>query len=1092
MDSSFFVQSIYLDKAYEYSLFSADNSNQLESNQYSISTDLICEGPIEGLVDPDGNLLKYIEAGQSAAATLGKGIYYNDVPIVDNKTSKYNFVNANYSITYGTANQYAKYYPSTVHGYGSIIYPCDVNSVPTQIRTTQNGFFCFYLDDVGNLYRDDSSSENPMFDYFSNANLEDVLTNLDDAKQVCNPIVHRIKNLYCDHLTINIGVQGLYDYKSATNATLVYEFLTEDSSERYFCIHNIYGYSNNANGSYTIQIPFKLKLNTKNKNNYYVKAYLLNAKIPSSSGQINRRIALDSISEAIIGNGYFSYPYSATSTSTVSSKHFPNDPARSFDLKLLKIKVPSNYDPETKEYTGNWDGTFSPYLKWTDNPAWIFYDVCTNSRYGVGNGLMTEQDINKWELYRISKFCDGLVRVKTPHKYPEDDFYLDGRWPESIFIDKNGRTLEEFKTQYPPIIGEPTYSRRNGGAINSIIYLFNMTDPEEIEENYKKIIWNVEEGYFSEDDAGNRDFISVGDEGSGSVFKLHLIKDLGPRTFLENEPSKSFYQKILAAVGIPFDMNSDAENYIELTNNNNFSFVKGYILKLLASSVNKDDFFFSDYIEQPILGEDYVDNYKIIYGKCLPRVKNYRDPLEPRFVANIFIDDEVECLKVLNDIASVFRGIMYYKNNYLTSTIDVDKPVAYLFNNTNVKNGAFVYSSGSIDGNYSVAKVLYKDQFQGFADEIEIVEDSDLIREYGIVSKEILGFGITTKDQARRIGTWLLMTNRFENQTVTFSTDLQGLILKPSDVIRIEDQNKNDLFLQGRIISVDYENASIVIDRKLDLSLTGKKIYFLYSNYYQPLNEIINSSELDKLDRNDVFDLRIERIENNTNTIYFSRSYNIEKLNRIFDSSIFIVENEAVKEEDNLYKIVTIAEVDVNEYSIFCIKHKKNKFLSIDRGELLDFKSPENNTISFAVKENLIPLDLSELGDYLEATPVDIFNLKNYIFDYLFTEEENSYNFFQGQNNTFLAIDFLSIKAGIIDKSSSSDYFSKILSTLNQGGGFICRIIYMGKSIRFKVPNNEIAVKTVFMGNYDLDSGYSLASFIDIYLYNKDNQIIEV
>ena len=121
---------------------------------------------------------------------------------------------------------------------------------------------------------------------------------------------------------------------------------------------------------------------------------------------------------------------------------------------------------------------------------------------------------------------------------------------------------------------------------------------------------------------------------------------------------------------------------------------------------------------------------------------------------------------------------------------------SYIFNNSNVKDGHFSYSSGSVDGSYSVAKVVYRDKYSNYDQQVEIVEDSYLINIYGISTKEILGFGITSRDQARRIGEWLLATNRFENQTVTFTTDLQGLMLKPSDVIQIEDQYKNNFVLQ--------------------------------------------------------------------------------------------------------------------------------------------------------------------------------------------------------------------------------------------------------------------------------------------------------
>lgn len=73
--------------------------------------------------------------------------------------------------------------------------------------------------------------------------------------------------------------------------------------------------------------------------------------------------------------------------------------------KLLKIKVPSNYDPETHIYDGLWDGTFK--LAWTDNPAWCLYDLIVNDRYGVNAYYPVTPD--KWDFYEAGRYCDEMV-----------------------------------------------------------------------------------------------------------------------------------------------------------------------------------------------------------------------------------------------------------------------------------------------------------------------------------------------------------------------------------------------------------------------------------------------------------------------------------------------------------------------------------------------------------------------------------------------------------------------------------------------------------------------------------------------------------
>ena len=65
-----------------------------------------------------------------------------------------------------------------------------------------------------------------------------------------------------------------------------------------------------------------------------------------------------------------------------------------------------NYDPLTRVYTGAWDGTFK--IAWTDNPAWIFREMALHKRWGLGNYISSGQ-LNKWYLYKIAQYCDGMV-----------------------------------------------------------------------------------------------------------------------------------------------------------------------------------------------------------------------------------------------------------------------------------------------------------------------------------------------------------------------------------------------------------------------------------------------------------------------------------------------------------------------------------------------------------------------------------------------------------------------------------------------------------------------------------------------------------
>lgn len=97
------------------------------------------------------------------------------------------------------------------------------------------------------------------------------------------------------------------------------------------------------------------------------------------------------------------YPDTALVGIVVDAQDFGSQiPSRSYDVKGLKVKVPSNYNPVTRAYSGLWDGSFK--LAWTDNPAWCFLDLATSERYGAGL-----ESVDKWGLYQIAQYCDELI-----------------------------------------------------------------------------------------------------------------------------------------------------------------------------------------------------------------------------------------------------------------------------------------------------------------------------------------------------------------------------------------------------------------------------------------------------------------------------------------------------------------------------------------------------------------------------------------------------------------------------------------------------------------------------------------------------------
>ncbi|WP_122323755.1 phage tail protein [Pseudomonas coronafaciens] len=100
------------------------------------------------------------------------------------------------------------------------------------------------------------------------------------------------------------------------------------------------------------------------------------------------------------------YPNTALLYIEFSAEQFRSIPAVTVGCKSRKWPVPSNYDPETRTYAGIWDGTFKE--AYTNNPSWVTRGITINDRFGLGRRIKSWM-VDKWELYRISQYCDQLV-----------------------------------------------------------------------------------------------------------------------------------------------------------------------------------------------------------------------------------------------------------------------------------------------------------------------------------------------------------------------------------------------------------------------------------------------------------------------------------------------------------------------------------------------------------------------------------------------------------------------------------------------------------------------------------------------------------
>jgi hypothetical protein len=195
----------------------------------------------------------------------------------------------------------------------------------------------------------------------------------------------------------------------------------------------------------------------------YIKVTKLSAE--TFSILISKEVTLQKVTEIIPVN--LTYPFSAIIGTKVDSKSFSSIPQRTFDARLKLVKIPTNYFPteegyrkvdkryydttsefneaaEEKKsiYKGDWSGGFK--MGWTDNPAWILYDLLTNTRYGLGR-YVNPEDINKWELYKIGRFNDAVDANGNFEGVPDGRGGLEPRYSCNIIFKSDEKVFDSIQ-----------------------------------------------------------------------------------------------------------------------------------------------------------------------------------------------------------------------------------------------------------------------------------------------------------------------------------------------------------------------------------------------------------------------------------------------------------------------------------------------------------------------------------------------------------------------------------------------------------------------------------------------------------------------
>ena len=195
---------------------------------------------------------------------------------------------------------------------------------------------------------------------------------------------------------------------------------------------------------------------------------------------------------------------------------------------------------------------------------------------------------------------------------------------------------------------------------------------------------------------------------------------------------------------------------------------------------------------------------------------------EPRFTCNLLLQSGEEAWGVLQQISSIFRGLLYYAGSMAIAVQDRDKEAVFTFNDSNtieqfddsgkVSQGNFIYSGTARRARHTVVLASWDDPDNNYETRIEYVSDDEAYIRHGYRPLDLRLLGVTSRGQALRAANWALISERLLDDTVSFSTNEIGSCVRPGDIVKIADSTKAAIRAGGRISSVDGLNVTVDLE----------------------------------------------------------------------------------------------------------------------------------------------------------------------------------------------------------------------------------------------------------------------------------------
>ncbi|MCH4257112.1 MAG: phage tail protein, partial [Proteus vulgaris] len=328
-----------------------------------------------------------------------------------------------------------------------------------------------------------------------------------------------------------------------------------------------------------------------------------------------------------------------------------------------------------------------------------------------------------------------------------------------------------------------------------------------------------------------------------------------------------------------------------------------------------------------MIGSFGVDKFALyaIARYCDELVDDGFSNKEPRFTFNAYITSQRKAKEVLDDLASVFRGMPLWDGQQLTCFQDRPSDPVWTYTNSNVIDGKFKYTSTAKSARHNAIEVSWINPINGWSEEREFIQDDDLIQRFGGVNvKKVTAFGCTSRGQAHRVGKWILQTEKLEKDSVTFSTGREGINCISGDIIEVADDSFAGVKVGGRVLSVN--GSTITVDAPIDWKYDDKGTFSFLGA----------SGGFEKVD--------IQSIDGDAVTLR-------EIPNGLKQYGVFSISKSTLT--TRLFRVISIAEDNEGNYLYNCIQHEPQKESIVDNGVDFTGNPPTQNVIRIPNIERL-------------------------------------------------------------------------------------------------------------------------------------------